>query len=178
MRTHKNIRVCCLVGIVLSLAACGVSSVSSPAQGIGGNATLVPTSINSQATPAPDKVTLVLGKAQYTAGEALNITLYNKVATPITASDHQSACTIVKVQVQRNGAWVDVGKCLQGSPTRRITVDANATMTVTVAPGASNLAPNAQWQAGTYRVAFTYIPGKDEVVGPATVVYSATFTIS
>ena len=181
MVIHKNAMLaCCFVGILLGLAACGVSSGGSTANTPGENATPMPTLANGQgsATPAPDSVTLLLDKAQYAASDTLTITLYNKVATPITASDHQSACTIVTVQMQRNDAWVNVGKCLQGTPTRRITLDANSTMAITVAPGASNLAPNAQWQAGTYRVAFTYIPGKDEVVGPATVVYSASITVS
>ncbi|MBA3822695.1 MAG: hypothetical protein H0X24_02180, partial [Ktedonobacterales bacterium] len=141
---------CCVVGLVLSLAACGVTG-GSTANEPGGNATPTPTGGNGGGTPAPDKVTVLLDKAQYGVGDTFTISVVNRVATPITASDHQSACSIVTVQVERNGAWVNIGKCLQGKPTQRITLAANATTTIAMAPGVMSLAANTTWQAGTYR---------------------------
>jgi hypothetical protein len=131
----------------------------------------------TQNTPTPDAVTVLLDKTQYGVDDTLHISIANRLTTPVTGSDHQSACTIVKVQMQRAGSWIDMGKCLQGTPTRRVTLEANTTTAVAVSPGASNFATNAHWNAGTYRIAFSYIPGKDEITGPSTVVYSATFTI-
>jgi hypothetical protein len=175
----NDCKCCLMLGLLLCLAACGKTVIRTTASEPRGATTTMsnPTPAATQNTPAPDEVTIFLDKTQYGLADTLKVTISSRVATPITTSDHQSACTIVKVQMQRADSWVEVGKCLQGTPTRRITLDANSTTTVVIGPAATNLATNAHWHAGTYRIVFTYILGKDEITGPSTTIYSAPFTI-
>lgn len=166
-----------------SLAACGKSSDNAangqPANPTNGTA--IPTFTSAPQVPTPGKVGLALSKVRYTADEAMVITILNGLTTPITASDHHSGCTLVDVQLlTSNNTWQTVGKCLQGKPTRLISLAAGATSAQTISPGASNLALNAAWQTGTYRIAFTYFLGDAKGVPTSSqtnTIYSAVISV-
>lgn len=168
------------------LTACGKSSASDGSGQFAAANTETPitsTTSTVSGTPVPtaNVVRLELSQTSYAAHEAVVVNILNGLTTPITASDHHSGCSLVDLQWQTSsGAWQTIGKCLQGTATHLITLPAGTASVQIVSPGASNLTINATWASGTYRVAFTYFVGEDEVP-PASLqsatIYSATFSV-
>ena len=114
-------------------------------------------------------VTVTLSSGHYGAGQAVTAFINNGLATPISAGDHQSACTMVGLQRNVNGAWQEVGECRTETLTRIVPINAGTSV-------AQPLGGN--WLAGTYRIAFSYVVGSDDTApGPGGNVFSATFTI-
>ena len=182
IKTHQ-VTVLLAVLAFAGLAACGKSTNNAG----GGqsanqpNGTASPTFTPAPQVPTAGQVGIALSKMQYSANEAMVITILNGLTMPITASDHHSACTLVDVQMlTNNNTWQTVGKCLQGRATRLIPLAAGATSMQSISPGASNLAVNAAWTAGTYRIAFTYFLGSAESVPTllqTNTIYSAVFSV-
>ena len=183
MQAKKNhVTLLLTVLAVAGLAACGKSTdnAGSGQPANQPNGTTSPTFTTAPQVPTPGQVGLGLGKIHYAVNEAMVVTILNGLTTPITASDHHSDCSLVDVQILTNNTWQTVGKCLQGRPTRLIPLAPGAASMQSISPGASNLAVNAAWPTGTYRIAFTYYIGSAESVPTATqtqTIYSVAFTV-
>lgn len=114
-------------------------------------------------------VTVTLSSGRYGAGQAVMAFVNNGLATPISAADHQSGCTMVGLQRNVNGTWQEVGECRTETVTRIVPINAGESLVQPLGAG---------WPAGTYRIAFSYVVGSDDTAaGPGGNVFSATFTI-
>jgi hypothetical protein len=58
------------------------------------------------------RVTLSTDKGNYSTADAITAVLTNGLNQPITVFDLKSYCTIVRLQRQEGGSWVNVGECL------------------------------------------------------------------
>lgn len=139
-----------------------------------------------QNTPAPttmpstagDKVTLTLNKRNYGTNERISVTITNGLSKAITTMDHQSACTVVTLQMQVNNQWQTRSPCLLKTATRLITILAGSSITQSLTPGVTN-----SWPNGLYRLVFNYnvgehlVPTGGDVPAFASIL-SSTFTIS
>lgn len=122
-------------------------------------------------------VVVEVGATSYATSDTIAVTVRNNLGSSIIATDHQSSCTIVQVQIEQNGSWQNQGGCSLGMPTRQIPLAAGSVTAVPVAPGAGQIS-GKPWPTGTYRVAFTYVVGASVTAGTSETVYSATFTVS
>jgi hypothetical protein len=114
-------------------------------------------------------VTVTLSSGHYGMGDAVTAFINNGLSTPISAADHQSACTMVGLQRNVNGAWQEVGECRTETVTRIMPINAGESVEQIL---------GGNWPAGTYRIAFSYIGGSDDTAPSAGGnVFSVTFTI-
>lgn len=146
------------------------------------------TTSNSGGAPTPGQVTVTLvgtpqgtaqGTAQsYSKGAIITVEIANGLSSTITTTDHHTNCTMVTLEQQVGGAWQPVGKCVIMTATRMIPIAAGQVVKQELRPqnGMTNV---GIWQAGTYRVAFSYSAGSNtETPGSGATIYSPTFTIS
>ena len=147
-----------VVASILSLAACGQQA------GEGGVSSTGPT----------QGVVVEVGAPSYTPTDTIAVTVRNQLGSSIIATDHQTSCTIVQLQMQVNGAWQNEGGCALGIATRQVTLAAGSSTPVSLSPGAGQIKANP-WPAGSYRVAFIYRASAAATASDTA--YSAPFTI-
>lgn len=151
-----------IVAPIMSLAACG------HAAGEGG--------VSATGTTGPTQgVVVEVGASSYVATDTIAVTVRNELGASIIATDHQTSCTIVQLQMQVNGAWQNQGGCALGMATRQVPLAAGSSTAVNVSPSAGQISAKP-WPAGSYRVAFTYRAGAN--ASASDTVYSAPFTVS
>ena len=157
-----------LCGVVVALPLVALVACGDAAQGGG----------NSVATAGPTQgVVVEVGANTYTTTSAITVAVRNQLGSDIVATDHQTSCTIVQLQIETNGSWQNQGGCSLGIATRQIPLKAGSDTAVTLTPGAGQISAKP-WPAGSYRVAFTYRIGAIATPGASETVYSAPFTIS
>lgn len=156
-----------LCSVVLALLAFGLAACGHTTGSVGGVNTTGP-------TPG---VAVEVGAANYAVTDTIAVTVRNQLSAGILATDHQTSCTIVQLQIEVGGAWQNQGGCSLGIATRQMPLAAGSSTAVQVAPGAGQISAKP-WPAGTYRVAFTYRVGSLATPGVSETVYSATFTVS
>jgi hypothetical protein len=100
----------------------------------------------------------------------------NGLQQSIYTTDHHSACTIVTLQRQVNGAWQSVANCLLATATKIVEVPSMQAAFVQLKPGATG-AQGGAWPSGTYRATFSYSLASNGN-GQQTAVDSVTFTVS
>lgn len=165
-----------LVGAGALLAGCGRSAGQSP-----GASDSPPASSPTSATPnavgrqSSGPVTLTLDRQRYTAGDTITVTIHNGLSTTIWAADHQTSCTVVTVERLHGSQWQGLQNCRLMTPTRMVPLAAGSDTKQFLRVQGSPL--GGMWQAGTYRVAFTYSMGDEFTGGQGGVVYSAQCTL-
>lgn len=170
---------------VLLLTACGTQQGNTSTSGGDITPSATSTPLTKQGTRVSGKVTVRVGKVQYTPDEAITITINNGLATGIAAANHQSGCTIVTLQWQdAQSNWQNQNRCRQGVMTRMITLPSHSSQVQTISPTSGTFAINAQWAKGNYRIAFNFtlnsadaesIPRTGVVGSP---VYSPVFVVA
>lgn len=151
-----------IVAPIISLAACG------HAAGEGGG-------VSATGTTGPTQgVVVVVGASSYAATDTIAVTVRNDLGAGIIATDHQTSCTIVQLQMQVNGSWQNQGGCALGIATRQVPLAAGSSTAVSVSPSAGQISAKP-WPTGSYRVAFTYRAGANSDASDT--VYSAPFTV-
>ena len=153
---------CCVLTLlaICTLAACRQTT------GVTGGT-------GNMSAPGPTHgVVVEVGAATYHVNDTINVNVKNALTADITATDHQTSCTIVQLQMQTSTGWQNQGGCAMGTPTRRMPMKAVNTTAVALSPSAGQISAKP-WPAGTYRVAFTYQIGE----GASETVVSSTFTI-
>jgi hypothetical protein len=134
--------------------------------------------MNPTSTTGPTQgVVVEVGKPSYATTETIAVTVRNALSASIIATDHQTACTIVQLQIESNGAWQNQGGCALGIATRQVPLAAGSVTPVSVDPAAGQIKARP-WPAGSYRVAFTYRTGDIATPSPSVTVYSPIFTVS
>lgn len=150
--------------VAVTVTACGYSV------GSGGPTVGTPTTGPTQG------IVVEVGAVTYGTGDTIAVTVRNNLSSDIIATDHQTSCTIVRLQMQVSGTWQDQGGCTMGIATRRVTLAAGSSTSVQVTPGGGQLS-SKPWTAGTYRVAFAYQPAGSSPSADAQINYSAQFTV-
>ncbi|HEU4784631.1 MAG TPA: hypothetical protein VFS83_14915 [Ktedonobacterales bacterium] len=172
------------VALVLTLAACGVTTTGGQQPG---GATSSPPTATATSTATPGRtpvssvlptsaITLTTDHASYTASATIIVTLINHRSTSIFTFDHQTSCTILTLQRQTTSGWQTVGGCSLGRMTAQVEIQAGATMKITIAPTAGQIHPTP-WAAGTYRAVLNYSLQKQEMATGDTAT-TPTFAIS
>ena len=172
-----------LVALVLTLAACGVTTTRDQQPGGTASSTVTATAASTTTpggTPVSSvqptgAITLSTDRASYTTSGTIIVTLSNGRSTSIFTFDHQTSCTILTLQRQTASGWQAVGGCAQGRMTVQVEIQAGATMKITLAPAAGQIHPTP-WPAGIYRVALNYALQKQEMA-TGSMAASPTFTI-
>jgi hypothetical protein len=193
-RLRGRIEMYAFVMLALALAAmlagCGVQSAAgspvtcaSPTSGASAAQSVVRTLSDARVVPVttlppavtPGEVRVAVDGQRF--GQCDTITLWagNGLSQTIVTADHQTDCSIVTLQRQVSSAWQVVGTCNLATPTRVVELQTNTAQYIQLQPGAAGV-QGASWQAGAYRVAFTYHTGESSSSEGATV-YSSQFTI-
>lgn len=128
-------------------------------------------------TPVAGAVTLTLDKQQYGPNDTITITVTNGGSADIFAANHQTACTIITLEVNVNGAWQPIHNCQQMSATRLIKIAAGATSIQTLTPGSGQIV-GKPWATGTYRATLAYGTGSAPTPNAGKLAITTTFTIS
>lgn len=159
-----------LVGLI-ALGGCGVSAAGAGA-GPNGNSTRLPSPTASVTPPAATitrgAVTVATSNSQFARGETVTVYINNGLSQSIFVADHQTACSLVTIELQSASGWRPLAPCRMMTPTRAIEIASGATKTQLI-PSA-NLLP-----AGTYRIRLAYAL---QVFGSSTNVYSGLFTVA
>lgn len=100
--------------------------------------------------PARDAVSVTTDRASYRAGELIKVTVENNTMQALQTQDHRSSCTIVNLQLFKDGQWTDVAPCPLAAPTRLIKLNPHESRTAILESGATAFA------AGIYRIEFIY----------------------
>ena len=119
-------------------------------------------------------VVVEVGASSFATTDTIAVTVRNDLGASIIATDHQTSCTIVQLQMQVNGAWQNQGGCALGIATRQVPLAAGSSTAVNVSPSAGQISAKP-WPAGSYRVAFTYRASAN--ASASDTVYSAPFTV-
>ena len=166
----------CLGGILL--AACGAHQANASNSGASPTPTV-------PSTATGGKVTVIVGKAEYTPNATITVTINNGLTKSIAAANHQSGCTLVTLQWQdAQGNWQDQNRCRQGMMTKMIALPAHSVQVQTITPTSGTFARNAQWVKGNYRIVFSFTAGNADIESIPTTgisgspIYSSTFTVA
>lgn len=199
MHRALHIALLCLVLAALAgLSACGVSSAGvgasngtpntpvtlSPAPSATPKATASATSSSSgssSGSASTGPVTVTVDQQHYGTKDTVVVRVTNGLSTNIYAQNHETACTIVTLEMSAGGTWQPAGECREGILTTFIPVRAGTSATFDLIPGGGQLKSGA-WTAGTYRVVLHYTASNPDgsAAPPSSFnsAYSATFTIS
>lgn len=170
------------VALVLTLAACGVTTGEQPGGTTSSTSTataastVTPGGTPMSSVPPTGAVTLTTDQASYSTSGTIIVTLINHRSTSIFTFDHQTSCTILTLQRQTASGWQAVGGCAMGRMTVQVEIQAGTTMKITLAPNAGQIHPTP-WPAGTYRVVLNYSLQKQEMATGDTAT-TPTFAIS
>jgi len=98
-------------------------------------------------TISAGNVSLTASATQFARGDTMMITVSNGLSTTLMVADHQSLCSIFKLEFSSaDGTWQTVAPCRLMTPTRLIEIPPNSQLQQQL------VLNNASIVAGTYRV--------------------------
>lgn len=128
------------------------------------------------AQPPSNQVIINTDKPAYVEQEAVFLRVNNDTPQNVVAFDHQSFCTIITVQRQEGGNWVNVFPCLLTTPTRPVKISSRENLEIKLpTDNAASKLP-----AGDYRLLLTHwnLDANGSTTGNPTNTFSATFSVS
>lgn len=128
------------------------------------------------AQPPSNQVIINTSKPAYVEQEAVLLRVNNDTAQNVVAFDHQSFCTIITVQRQEGGDWVNVFPCLLATPSRPVKISSRENLEIKLpTDDAASKLP-----AGNYRLLLTHwnVDASGNTTGNPTNTFSATFSVS
>jgi len=157
---------------LLLLTACGNASSTDSSN----------TSTNtSPGTQTSGPVSIATNHTVYGPTDPIQVTVLNKLSTPIYALDTQASCSILGLEVQVNAAWQasSVARCPLGRPAMVVKLDIGKAYTITIQAG-SPVMQNAAFPSGTYRLLLNYSTtgSGTSILSNPTTVYSMPFSVS
>ena len=191
--------ICLVVGLLLALAGCGVTTVGAGASNPGASSSTAtagaaPVTVTPVATPGSANTTpgtstsgpivIATNHASYAVSDTMQVTLTNSSATVIGAYNHQASCSIFALETQVNGAWQSVTKvqpaltaCTQGQVTTMITVNSGGVYHANIQAGATGKTSGA-FPPGQYRIRLTYTttPSASQASNPVATDGNPAFT--
>lgn len=196
---HRVLRIgllCLVLAALCGLSACGVTSGVSGGADASQGAPNTPVILSPAPSATPKgtasatasspgsagPVTVTVDQEHYGTKDTVVVRVTNGFGTNIYAANHETACTIVTLEMSAGGTWQPAGACREGILTAFIPVRAGTAATFDLAPGGGQIKSGA-WTVGTYRVVLHYTASSPDggAAPPASsfnTVYSATFTIS
>lgn len=128
-------------------------------------------------------VTIATDHSAYANNDLMKITIVNHLSTPIYAYDTQASCSILSLQIQKNGQWqpADALHCPLGRIALPVKIAAGATYKVTIGSTVTNIGSARPLADGTYRIVLNYFdaPLNGAAHPPvSTLTYSANLLVS
>ena len=156
---------------LVALSGCGVSP-SGAGEGTSGGPTPLPSPTASVTPPAAaitrGAVTVSPAKTQFARGTAITVYINNGLSQSIFVADHQTACSLVTIELQSASGWRAMAPCRLMTPTRMVEVASGTTNT-------QQIVTSAAWPAGTYRARLAYAL---QAFRNPTTVYSGLFSVA
>ncbi len=123
-----------------------------------------------------NQVVLDTSKSGYVEQEAVFLRVNNDTPQNVVVYDHQSFCSIVTVQKQEGGNWVNLYECLLATPSKPVKIASRVEIELKL-PTDEATTKLAQ---GTYRLQTTYwnLDANGNPTGNPTNIYSATFSVT
>jgi hypothetical protein len=121
------------------------------------------------ATQGP--VTLGVGATSYHTNDTFEVTLSNRENQTIYFADHLTNCSVILLQQQVNGNWVNMDNCGLGILSAWHTLDSGQQLTVKLAPPSGD-----HWPNGLYRAQVRYRPTNSFT--SLVTIYSAGFEVN
>lgn len=122
------------------------------------------------------QVRVVVENGSYAPDSTIFAWAGNGLSQCIYAADHHSGCSIIVLERQVDSGWQPQADCQLATPARTLALPPMQADFVRLAPPATGAQPGI-WQAGTYRVAFSYHLRQDGTGQPIEVV-SDPFTVT
>lgn len=159
-----------LVMLALALAGCGEGL---GAAGSGANGPALTTGV----------VTIATDHSAYSNRDSIKITIVNHGSTPIYAYDTRASCSVLSLEILRNGQWQEANAlhCPLGRVALPVKIDAGATYQTAIGATIMTIGAATPLANGTYRLALDYFNapfGGSATPPTATLAYSATLTVS
>jgi hypothetical protein len=155
----------CSSSLLLLLTACGSASNADS----GTN--------TSSGTQTNGPVSIATDHSVYGPSEPIQVTVLDKLSTPIYALDTKAGCSILDLEVQVNGTWqaTSAARCPLGRPAMVVRIDAGKAYTTTIQAGSPSVFP-----AGTYRLLLNYsiTASGTSILSNPTTVYSMPFSVT
>src|SRR5947209_798374 len=152
--------------LLLLLAACGEATGAHSANA-------------SPTTQTSGPVSIATDHSVYRPTDHMQVTVLNKLSTPIYALDTRASCSILSLEVQVNGTWQasPVARCPLGRPAMIVKIDAGKAYTTTIQAGFAGMR-NTAFPAGIYRLVLNYstTASTTAILSNPTTVYSTTFS--
>jgi hypothetical protein len=160
--------------LLLLLTACGNAS--------GADSSHTHTTTNtSPGTQTSGPVSIATNHTVYGPTDPIQVTVRNKLSTPIYALDTQASCSILGLEVQVNAAWqaASVARCPLGRPAMVVKLAVGKADTITIQAG-SSMMKNAAFPSGTYRLLLNYSTTGSgaSILSKPTTVSSMPFAVS
>lgn len=131
----------------------------------------------SPSTRTRGPVIIATDHSMYHSTNNIQVTVTNKLLTPIYAFDTRASCSILGLQILVNGTWrySNAAPCLTGRHAVLVKIDAGKTHTTTISPGISG-SNQAAFPTGTYRLVLIYVIGASN--GTSMTIYSESFEVT
>lgn len=171
MQLRQTLALCALCACALLAAGCGITTTMG-----NSSSSNPPTITNGPVTIATDHTT-------YAPNDTIHVTLVNHLTTAIMAFDTRASCSILSLQVQKNGAWqaANAAPCPLGRMARLVTIPAGGTYTADITAGFKGLRTGS-FPDGQYRLVLAYYVSTSGTPSPAsgstTTISSATLTVA
>lgn len=147
--------------VALLLTGCGYNT---------GNGGSPPPTGPSPAPPTP-AITLQVGAASYQKTDTILVTIKNQSQQTISFTDHQTNCTVIRLEHYGASSWEQAAPCKLLIATRLHALQAGQSLDVKLmAPG--------QWPSGRYRARLDYAVGSTMGSAAPIVLSSSEFGIS
>ena len=119
-----------------------------------------------------DAIQVTTDQTHYAPGATLRVVISNTGPEAVRVADHQSDCTVVRIEVWDGQTWALRHPCRLMRPTRLLAIAPGTTLAQEVRPPTEGGASG--WPPGTYRATCVYLTGPDGAEGAA---HSVPFTI-
>ncbi len=123
-----------------------------------------------------NQVVINTNKSGYVEQEAVFLRVNNDTSQNVVVYDHQSFCSIVTVQKQEGGQWVNLYECLVATPSKPVKIASRDEIELKL-PTDDVMTKLGQ---GTYRLQTTYwnLDANGNPVGNPFNIFSATFSVT
>lgn len=177
-RSRSLLALLALCAAALIAAGCGLTS------GAGSQANSSPPTI------AGGLVTIATDHSTYAPTDGIHVTVVNHLTTSISAYDTRASCSILGLQVMRDGTWqsATVARCPLGRVALPVKIAPGGSYSATITAGYKGQPGAMSFPDGQYRLVLSYsAPGTPASTlapnGPppgagTTTVYSATLSVS
>ncbi|HET6349159.1 MAG TPA: hypothetical protein VFH88_08755 [Candidatus Krumholzibacteria bacterium] len=133
--------------------------------------------ITSPSSGQEKEVRISVDRSSYSMGDTIVVDVHNGLDSLLTTHDHQSFCSIARLDRATPVGWDDAGPCNSLAPTRQVSIASGESNSFRLPVVASPDAYPAVTQTGTYRWEFIYSVGPHFSFSRSAHVLSGTFVV-